>query len=85
MSNLYFPSPIKKVNAPFKNNNIKKSNFTTFYKTKKSLINAGTNTSKSLKHGSRKFLKTTYTLDTFYSSDNDENNKTEKKKCFNSE
>ena len=26
MSNIYFPSPIKKVNPPFKNNDIKKSN-----------------------------------------------------------
>ena len=80
MSNIYFQSPIKKLNPPFKNNNIKKSNFTTFYRTKKSLMNVGTNTSKSLKHGSRNFLKTTYTLDTFYSSDlNDENNKIENK------
>lgn len=81
MSYLYFPSPIKKkVVSPF-NNNIQKSNFTTFNQMKKSLINIATNTSKSIKLGrSRNYLKTTYTLDTFYSSDtNEENNKTEKK------
>ena len=88
MNCIYFPSPLKKLKPPFINNKTQTSNFTKFYKNKETFSNRKTNlntgTSKTNRNlNQRNLFKTTYTLDTFYTSEGNEELKSEKKNISN--
>ena len=88
MNSIYFPSPLKKIKPPFINSKTQTSNFTKFYKNKETFSNRKTNlntdTSKTNRNlNQRNLFKTTYTLDTFYTSEGNEELKSEKKNISN--
>ena len=88
MNCIFLPSPLKKIKPPFKNSKTQTSNFTKFYKNKETFSNRKTNlntdSSKTNRTRNQKNLfKTTYTLDTFYTSEAHDELKSEKKNISN--